>query len=78
MRSCTTLRSLGVAVAEASGFDRTARLGETGHKERTHWLAGGSVRKDDDEMKSCSPTSFPRPLPFDAAPVAPPRFVPSR
>jgi hypothetical protein len=24
---------------EASGFDRTARLGRTGHKERTSWEA---------------------------------------
>jgi hypothetical protein len=24
---------------EASGFDRTARLGRTGHKERTPWKA---------------------------------------
>ena len=26
--------------AEASGFDSTARLGRTGHKERTPWLVG--------------------------------------
>jgi hypothetical protein len=28
--------------AEASGFDRTARLGRTGHKERTPWLVESS------------------------------------
>jgi hypothetical protein len=27
--------------AEASGFDRTARRGRTGHKERTPWEASG-------------------------------------
>jgi hypothetical protein len=26
--------------AEASGFDSNARLGRTGHKERTLWLVG--------------------------------------
>jgi hypothetical protein len=26
--------------AEASGFDSNARLGRTGHKERTPWLVG--------------------------------------
>jgi hypothetical protein len=31
--------------AEASGFDRTARLGRTGHKERTPWLAGQASSK---------------------------------
>jgi len=30
--------------AEASGFDRTARRGRTGHKERTPWKASGRER----------------------------------
>jgi hypothetical protein len=36
---------------EANGFDCHARLGRTGHKERTPWLADHRDRKDDDGTK---------------------------
>jgi hypothetical protein len=44
--------------AEASGFYRTARLGRTGHKERTLWLVGQVGSKDDDG-ETPSPESEP-------------------
>lgn len=31
--------------AEASGFDRTARRGRTGHKERTPWEASYGIER---------------------------------
>jgi hypothetical protein len=34
---------------EASGFDSNARLGRTGHKERTPWLVEKSNRKNNDD-----------------------------
>jgi len=42
--------------AEASGFDRTARLGRTGHKERTPWKASGRERtmSERNHSKTCA------------------------